>query len=105
VLSSLLGLELRRKQRPNQGVQKKIDLFGAAEQVGFYNTFAAQCDTDEFTPEGLAGVVRVSRGPVTGEVHGLSGPHFASVQFHPESILTGDGVCILRSLLASLPAD
>ncbi|MFJ8827537.1 anthranilate synthase family protein [Streptomyces sp. NPDC102467] len=104
VLSSLLGLELRRKERPNQGVQKKIDLFGAAEQVGFYNTFAARSDTDEFTAEGVPAAVRVSRDPATGEVHGLRGPGFASVQFHPESILTEDGVSILRSLLASLPA-
>jgi len=105
VLSSLLGLELRRKERPNQGVQKKIDLFGSAELVGFYNTFAAQSGSDEFVPGTPPGTVRVSRDPFTGEVHGLRGPGFASVQFHPESILTEDGVSILRSLLGSLSAD
>jgi phenazine biosynthesis protein phzE len=104
VLSSLLGLELRRRERPNQGVQKKIDLFGAVEQVGFYNTFAARSESDAFRSAGLPAAVRVSRDPVTGEVHGLRGPGFASVQFHPESILTEDGVSILRSLLVSLTA-
>ncbi|MBE1114207.1 hypothetical protein IH744_27405, partial [Escherichia coli] len=38
VLSLCLGLDLQRRQEPNQGVQKQIDLFGAAERVGFYNT-------------------------------------------------------------------
>lgn len=42
VLSLCLGLDLQRRQEPNQGVQKQIDLFGAAERVGFYNTFAAR---------------------------------------------------------------
>ncbi|HBO5571043.1 TPA: phenazine-specific anthranilate synthase component I, partial [Pseudomonas aeruginosa] len=32
VLSLCLGLDLQRRQEPNQGVQKQIDLFGAAER-------------------------------------------------------------------------
>ncbi|MGX1776773.1 hypothetical protein ACWIGW_31995 [Nocardia brasiliensis] len=37
------------------------------------------------------GVVEVSRNAVTGEVYALRGPGFASMQFHPESVLTVDG--------------
>jgi phenazine biosynthesis protein phzE len=86
-------------------VQRKIDLFGRPEQVGFYNTFAARSATETVRPELVGAPVGVSRDAVTGEVHGLRGPGFRSVQFHPESILTEDGVRIVRDLLAPLTAD
>ncbi|MEY9811771.1 hypothetical protein RKD21_002028 [Streptomyces albogriseolus] len=44
-------------------------------------------------------MVEVSRDADTGEVHALRGPHFASMQFHPESVLTQDGVRIVGDLL------
>ncbi|GAA2935709.1 phenazine biosynthesis protein PhzE [Streptomyces thioluteus] len=90
VLSLQLGFGLRRREVPNQGVQKEIDLFGRTEHVGFYNTFAARSDLDEVEVDGV-GTVRVSRDAGTGEVHALRGPHFASMQFHAESVLTQDG--------------
>ncbi|HLK43201.1 MAG TPA: anthranilate synthase family protein [Thermoleophilia bacterium] len=96
VLSLRLGLEIRRRSVPNQGVQKEIDLFGARERVGFYNTFAARCGGDEFEAEGI-GPVKVSRDAETGEVHALRGPHFASMQFHAESVLTRNGPRILAT--------
>ncbi|MBB5123240.1 anthranilate/para-aminobenzoate synthase component II, partial [Streptomyces eurocidicus] len=37
-----------------------------------------------------------------GEVHALRGPHFASMQFHAESVLTQDGPRIVGNLLAGL---
>ncbi|MCX5367423.1 anthranilate synthase family protein [Streptomyces sp. NBC_00124] len=101
VLGLRLGLPLRRRDVPNQGVQKSIDLFGGAEQVGFYNTFALLADHDEFHADGV-GPVRVSRDPATGEVHALSGPGFASMQFHPESVLTREGPRIVGTRLAAL---
>ncbi len=53
---------------PNQGVQKQIDLFGAAERVGFYNTFAARALQDRIEiPE--VGPIEISRDRETGEVH------------------------------------
>lgn len=101
VLSSLLGLELIRRDIPNQGVQLPIDLFGATEHVGFYNTFAARCPEDKTDmPDG--GVVEVCRDPRTGEVHALRGPHFTSAQFHPESLLTRDGPRIVAELLRTV---
>ncbi|PNE33019.1 anthranilate synthase [Streptomyces eurocidicus] len=101
VLSLRLGLELGRREVPNQGVQRGIDLFGSPERVGFYNTFAARSATDT-VPYGTAGTVEVSRDPANGEVHALRGPHFASMQFHAESVLTQDGPRIVGNLLAGL---
>ncbi|MGV9499969.1 anthranilate synthase family protein [Streptomyces sp. NPDC003642] len=97
-LSTLLGFPLVRRAVPNQGVQREIDLFGARERVGFYNTFAARAEEDKAECEGV-GVVEISRDPDTGEVHALRGPHFASMQFHPESVLTQDGVRIVGGLI------
>lgn len=101
VLSTLLGLELVRRPVPNQGVQRDVDLFGSAERVGFYNTFAARGAHDSFDAPGI-GAVRTSRDPFTGEIHALRGPHFASMQFHAESVLTEDGVRITGNALTEV---
>ncbi|WP_199925969.1 anthranilate synthase family protein [Streptomyces sp. NRRL S-495] len=104
VLSAELGLPLVRRAVPNQGVQRAVDLFGATERVGFYNTFAAVWDAcpggpAEFEAPG-GGAVRVAGDAATGEVHALRGPGFASVQFHAESVLTLGGVRITGDLIA-----
>ncbi|MEU7344955.1 MULTISPECIES: anthranilate synthase family protein [Streptomyces] len=104
VLSQELGFPVVRRAVPNQGTQKEIDLFGSVERVGFYNTFAARStDGKKDCPD--VGTVEVSRDPASGEVHSLRGPHFASVQFHPESVLTQDGIRITGSLLAGFLGD
>jgi phenazine biosynthesis protein phzE len=101
VLASALGLEVVRKAAPSQGVQREIDLFGRREWAGFYNTFAARCEQDLLYRVGLSGPVEVSRDPHDGEVHALRGPGFASTQFHPESLLTQNGIHILCELVRS----
>lgn len=98
VLSIRLGLELRPLQPPNQGLARDLDLFGARERVGFYSTFAAFCDQDVVEVDGT-GVVEVSRDATTGEVYALRGPGFASMQFHPESVLTVDGPRLLADAI------
>ncbi|MFF4215782.1 anthranilate synthase family protein [Streptomyces nondiastaticus] len=104
VLSLALGFELVRRDVPNQGVQREIDLFGARERVGFYNTFAARSGHDSVDVDGI-GTVGVSRDRDTGEVHALRGPHFASMQFHAESVLTQGGPRIVGGLLAALAPE
>ncbi|WP_019545816.1 phenazine-specific anthranilate synthase component I [Streptomyces sulphureus] len=102
LLAAELGLELVRRERPHQGAQGRIDLFGRARTVGFYNSWAARCG-DGVAEELALHRVEVSRDEGTGEVHGLRGPGFAGVQFHPESVLTLDGPEILAELLAPVP--
>jgi phenazine biosynthesis protein phzE len=102
VLSALLGLPIRRKERPAQGVRRAIDHFGRLETVGFYNTFAAFSGADRFACPDLGGLVEVSRDRRTGEVYGLCAPRLRSVQFHLESVLTADGPRILGDLLLSV---
>ncbi|MEU5100055.1 anthranilate synthase family protein [Streptomyces sp. NPDC020996] len=101
VLSLQLGLKVVRRDVPNQGLQSEIDLFGAREQVGFYNTFAARSTEDKISYPGV-GMVEVSRDVATGEVHALRGLGFASMQFHAESVLTRDGVRIIGTRLAEI---
>ncbi|MBX6357632.1 MAG: chorismate-binding protein [Micromonosporaceae bacterium] len=100
VLCARLGLRLHRRTAPYQGVQQEIDLFGRARRVGFYSTFTALSAADRLdTPYGE---VRLARDTVDGAVHALRGPAFAGVQFHPESVLTEDGLEILAELTRGL---
>ncbi|KOV36170.1 anthranilate synthase family protein [Streptomyces sp. XY152] len=101
VLSRRLGLDLVRRSVPNQGVQRDVDLFGRRERVGFYNTFAASSGEDKVEADGV-GVVEIARDPDSREVHAMRGTHFASMQFHPESVLTQNGVAITGELVRGL---
>ncbi|MER5688709.1 anthranilate synthase family protein [Streptomyces sp. NPDC002205] len=102
LIAAELGLEIVRKTVPYQGAQTRIELFGRPETVGFYNSFTARCD-DETVTELAAHSIEVSRDASTGELHALRGDGFASVQFHPESVLTLRGASIVAELLAGLP--
>ncbi|MFE3524555.1 anthranilate synthase family protein [Streptomyces sp. NPDC059161] len=95
LIAAELGLEIVRKRVPHQGAQVRIDLFGRAETVGFYNSFVARCEGD------VPGV-EVARDASTGEVHALRGPGYAGIQFHPESVLTLRGPELIRDLLAGV---
>ncbi|MFJ3827543.1 anthranilate synthase family protein [Streptomyces sp. NPDC090046] len=105
LLAAELGLPLIRKAEPAQGAQTRIDLFGAEEVAGFYNTYTAHCD-DAGAARLAAEGVEVARDPATGEVHALRSPvrGFAGVQFHPESVLTLRGAELLCELLTGVMA-
>ncbi|MFJ7943811.1 anthranilate synthase family protein [Streptomyces sp. NPDC096354] len=102
LIAAELGLEIVRKTVPYQGAQTRIELFGRPETVGFYNSFTARCD-DETVTELAAHSIEVSRDAANGELHALRGDGFASVQFHPESVLTLRGASIVAELLTGLP--
>ena len=96
VLCDRLGLPLAYKDIVFQGTQSRVQLFGRDEAVGFYNTFVARA------PASLPDGVTVEADPATGDIHLVAGPHFRGVQFHAESILTENGVAIIRQLLLDL---
>ncbi|MET9092536.1 anthranilate synthase family protein [Streptomyces cyaneofuscatus] len=102
LIAAELGMEIVRKAVPYQGAQTRIELFGRPETVGFYNSFTARCDSPA-AAELAAHGIEVSRDEESGELHALRGPGFASVQFHPESVLTVRGSAIVTELLAGLP--
>jgi phenazine biosynthesis protein phzE len=101
LIAAELGLRMARKEVPYQGAQERIDLFGSPRTVGFYNSFTAVCGEAE-AAELAAHGIEVARDTGTGEVHGLRGAGFASVQFHPESVLSVEGVEVVRDLLSGL---
>lgn len=100
LLAGLLGLAPHRRDAPYQGLQREVDIFGRARRVGFYSTFTARADADRLaTPYGP---VELARDAVDGAVHALRGRGFAGVQFHPESVLSPDGLAVLADLLSGL---
>jgi phenazine biosynthesis protein phzE len=103
ILAARLGLALHRRDSPYQGLARDVDLFGTVRRVGFYSSFTALSPLDEFASP--FGPVSVARDEADTTVHALRGPGFAGVQFHPESVLSRDGVPALAELLSPLLSD
>jgi phenazine biosynthesis protein phzE len=100
ILSATLGLRLHRRDLPYQGVARDVPLFGALRRVGFYSSFTALSPVDLLASP--YGPVEIARDEADGTVHALRGRGFAGVQFHPESVLSEDGVTVLAELLPPL---
>ncbi|MDO3703340.1 chorismate-binding protein [Micromonospora sp. C28SCA-DRY-2] len=102
LLAGLLGLTLHRRDAPYQGLQREVTLFGVPRRVGFYSSFTARAEDDRLATR--YGPVLLARDGADGAVHALRGPGFAGVQFHPESVLSPDGLAVLDELLTELLA-
>jgi len=89
-----LDMELNKKDDPSQGVQKMITYFGTRERVGFYNSFAAQYQD---IPD-----VEMAYDRESGEVHAMRNSHFASFQFHADSILSTNGFKLFGDTMEGL---
>ena len=98
MLCAALGFELERRPEPHQGVQAEVGLFGRRELVGFYNSFCA------LAPGGpVPGLEFATLGGTRPrELVAVRGPHYTGLQFHAESVLTFDGIGILRRELERL---
>jgi phenazine biosynthesis protein phzE len=103
ILAVHLGLSLARRESPYQGLAREVDLFGETRRVGFYSSFAAVASSATLTSP--YGPVTIARDSSDGTVHALRGPSFAGVQFHPESVLSRDGVAVLAGLLPPLLSE
>ncbi|GAA3266406.1 chorismate-binding protein [Dactylosporangium vinaceum] len=112
VLADEVGLAIRRLDRPAQGEPRHVPGFG---RVGFYNTFAAVCETAPDDPRHRMNSIHVTtvsdrssqpigilRDARTGVVHAMRIGRARSIQFHVESVLTAHGPAILRRLLAEI---
>ncbi|BDZ48901.1 phenazine-specific anthranilate synthase component I [Frondihabitans sucicola] len=92
LLALALGLDVGPLVSPHQGRAVPLAYDGLSSDVGFYNSFAA---FDGPLPSGVASTVEAG----SRVVQTLSGPGFASVQGHLESVLSRDGRAILRALV------
>ncbi|MBF9131634.1 chorismate-binding protein [Plantactinospora sp. S1510] len=97
LLAGRLGLSLHRRSAPYQGLSREIEIFGAVRRVGYYSSYTALADADEVVTG--YGSVRLARDAADGAVHALRGPTYAGVQFHPESVLSQDGMAVLTDLM------
>ncbi|RZU53169.1 phenazine biosynthesis protein phzE [Krasilnikovia cinnamomea] len=100
ILATTLGLAVHRRDEPYQGVARDVPLFGVTRRVGFYASFTAAATAD--TLDTRYGRVELARDHADGTVHAVRGPGFAGLQFHPESVLSADGVAVLADLLPAV---
>jgi 2-amino-4-deoxychorismate synthase len=100
MICGALGFELIRKSVPDQGRQRQVDLFGRTRLVGFYNSFAALAPDSALDTSAIELATLDGPESDTRELVGLRArvgdARLAGLQFHPESILTYDGLQILR---------
>lgn len=99
-----LGIGLHYKDIVFQGTQTRVGVgFGGRprrERVGFYNTFVGRVGSTEL-PAGVS----VDADPETGDIHAVSGPHYAGIQFHAESVLTERGYDLIHDVVSDLLAQ
>eukprot|EP00993_Chasmostoma_nieuportense_P004229 NODE_490_length_2154_cov_55.909225_g454_i0.p1 GENE.NODE_490_length_2154_cov_55.909225_g454_i0~~NODE_490_length_2154_cov_55.909225_g454_i0.p1 ORF type:complete len:661 (+),score=247.42 NODE_490_length_2154_cov_55.909225_g454_i0:40-1983(+) len=100
VLCRMLGFAVVKKASPTQGVQKECSFFGGPQKLGFYNAFCVRADAARAAELGLTSVATLDE-----ELIGFKAPHFASMQCHPESILTQNGFALVNKVITELLSD
>ena len=101
MISAALGFELIRRDRPAQGDQRAVDVFGRTELLGFYNSFAALAPAVRLDAPAIDLAAGADRELVALRAQ-LGRTRLAGLQFHPESILSRDGIGVLRDELIRL---
>jgi phenazine biosynthesis protein phzE len=100
VLASLAGLRISKLDRPNQGVQIPVDLWGTTARIGFYNTFVARPGHATLPRrDGGSTPLEAAVDDLHDAVAGLRAPGVASIQGHAESVLSRDGLSTLHRLI------
>jgi phenazine biosynthesis protein phzE len=93
IIAKNLGFEVNKSAIGTQGEQVEIDYFGQKEICGFYNTFYAK-----YQPK-INHELEISYNHKNLDIYGIRGQKFFTMQFHPESILTTNGLDIIKSEL------
>jgi phenazine biosynthesis protein phzE len=101
ILAQALGLRVTRLDRPDQGKQSVLNLFGSVRRVGFYNSYVVQAPSEPESNHATPGLT-FSLDHTRTRVQAIRGAGLASFQFHPESVLTLDGPEILEAELRRL---
>lgn len=101
-LCKKLNFKILRKEYPEQGTQELIELFGKMERVGFYNSYVGIYDEEIEREINKKFNVEISYDKRTNEIYAIRGKNFVGFQFHPESILTQNGMEILKDALIYL---
>lgn len=99
ILCKILGFEIREKERPLQGSQIEVDLFGKKELVGFYNTFAPITGSSSYANDNDTDTATIDE---LNELIAIRSDKFIGYQFHPESLLTKNGYTILKESVEHL---
>ena len=94
ILAAQLGLGLQRLGAPRQGLVLEANVLGIPLRLGHYNTFSAFVDGEHLLPAAVSVYAEADSSAISS----MSGTAFASVQGHPESVLSGDGLRALRLL-------
>ncbi|WP_346035249.1 anthranilate synthase family protein [Brevibacterium picturae] len=92
-----LGFPIRRLPFPNQGSFSCVDLWGKRRQLAFYNSYAAYS-----AGRALVGARALASDNLTGEIFALSMPGLETMQFHPESSISVDGIAVLCDAVCRL---
>ncbi len=93
-MAKQMGMPVERQAIPTQGLQQEIDLFGAQERVGMYNSFSPVAEN---VPDNFEISVDAEN-----RVMALRSENIYGFQFHVESAMTENGLEILTNALTTL---